>query len=559
MPIHGFPKYKMQKDGDPATSCFTRCPTRQRILLLLTLVAVVSVYNLSQFFTMVQQKQPAYTYHETNPPPIRTDLRIDSELRGTSVEEQLHILLNESTYDVTVHIPLLEWENKVDPYPKALMQTNWTNELPVKESFVFSNLQRICLSDRDVILRSITSNQIQMENSISHAMVYKNYSNLLSVLKECPAIDIYIPEKTRGNGYCEDAVAYIRGLNTRLLPRWVLHDTFYDPAVGKNLTYFEICPSTGLMFFNHYWDNFTKLATWPKKKPIYLMPNTEMYELTAEHLWQSDVVLTKTVDAYQRTTKWFQQNGNPRNTVVFYTRHTTTNVLALDSKSIDKDFDNVRLLHTPGASWQKNTVEIALCWKRNPSLPLLEIFGPPELLEWEDFADSAWRLSNHSNYKLYTKDLSSREFSKLLARTTFFLCPSRMEGYGHYINQARAAGGVILTTNAPPMNELITSTSGVLVPFGKRRSSVHQLLGGNHNSSNGLKNAPGIEAIVKPSHIREAVYHLLSNTSVAERKMMAQEAKRQYAFDTNFFLYKMEILQAFASQKVANAELSNDY
>lgn len=283
------------------------------------------------------------------------------------------------------------------------------------------------------------------------------------------------------------------------------------------------------------------------------MPNIEMYELNAEHLWRSNVVLAKTVDAYQRITKWYQQNGNPRSTVVFYTRHTTSNIATISRSlvnSIEKDFDNVQITHTPGGSCQKNTHRICSCWERDSSMPSLDIFLDPELLRWEALSRYPWRRTNHSNYKLYTKDLSSRDYSDLLAHSAFFLCPSKMEGYGHYINQARAAGGVIITSNAPPMNELVTSTSGILIPV-LNESSEKQLLGGKYGVLFGLKNAPGIAANVHSSEICEAVTRLVSKTSAKEREMMSQEAKKQYAFDTNFFLHKMKIIQTFAMENIA--------
>lgn len=39
----------------------------------------------------------------------------------------------------------------------------------------------------------------------------------------------------------------------------------------------------------------------------------------------------------------------------------------------------------------------------------------------------------------------------------------RANRYGHYINQARAAGALVATTNGSPMNELIDNASGVLI------------------------------------------------------------------------------------------------
>nr|CCA22003.1 conserved hypothetical protein [Albugo laibachii Nc14] len=536
-------------------SLFARCCNRHRILLLLACITILSVYNLSSFFFITQPKPLSkYPYHSTHPPNIRADLNIDSGVLGAYVQERFYDFLNESTYDVPLHSSLLEWNDTVDYYPETLMETNWSHELHLKESIFFVNLQHRCLIDRGVLIRSVSRSQIEMGSTVSDAMIFRNDSRLVSILKECPAIDVYVPESLRGDGYCEDGLAYLRGLNTRLMPRWVFEDSFYDPAVGKIITYFEMCPSTAVVFLNHYWDGFNKLPTWPKEKPIYLMFNAEMYEITPEHLWLSDVVLTKSLDAYRRTTKWFQQNGNPKGTVVFYTRHTTTDVTTLAaqaSKIIEKDFNEVRIRHAPGGSHQKNTPAIAKCWMEDPSMPLLEIFVPPEMMRWREFARSPWNLLNHSNYKVYPTRLSAKDFGDVLTHSTFFLCPSAMEGYGHYINQARAAGGVVLTTNAPPMNELVTSSSGFLVSIERRKSDPKQLLGGAYEAPDGLKNSPGIGALVKWENICEAVSRLISDTTPKEREMMSLKVKRQYAFDTNFFLYKMRVLEAFAWDKLA--------
>lgn len=123
------------------------------------------------------------------------------------------------------------------------------------------------------------------------------------------------------------------------------------------------------------------LPRWPENKPIYLMPNIEMVELTPEHYWRVDVVLCKTKVCYDRVTRWFEEEGNPRNAQVFYTKHTSSDQAQFARKRLaddsvaPKDFSDVRFIHTAGTSIWKGTKQLLDCWTSTPGLPPLDLYA----------------------------------------------------------------------------------------------------------------------------------------------------------------------------------------
>jgi glycosyltransferase involved in cell wall biosynthesis len=71
------------------------------------------------------------------------------------------------------------------------------------------------------------------------------------------------------------------------------------------------------------------------------------------------------------------------------------------------------------------------------------------------------------NFKWINERLSLDEMSSLLQNKGVHVCPSLAEGFGHYLNEARASGALVITTDMPPMNELVRPEAGVLVPCSK--------------------------------------------------------------------------------------------
>lgn len=140
-------------------------------------------------------------------------------------------------------------------------------------------------------------------------------------------------------------------------------------------------------------------------------------------------------------------------------------------------------------------------------------------------------------------------FSKLTAEAAFVVNPSYSEGYGHIINQARASGSVVVTTDVPPLNELITANeTGVLIPVHRQKHPM-VMLGGKYRGPHGLEGVEGMVASFESSEVCSTVKRLVQSTTPAERAAMGFNARRQYHADTKYFASAMEELRKFAKKK----------
>jgi len=190
-------------------------------------------------------------------------------------------------------------------------------------------------------------------------------------------------------------------------------------------------------------------------------------------------------------------------------------------------------------SGHKGTRAIIECWANRPDFPRLDLYtmdggAIDRYNELFHFVKE-----NSRNLKLHHGvDINPAAFGKLVAEASFILCPSNMEGFGHYINQARAAGALVLSTDAPPMNELIDNTSGVLVRIDGISNGGKQLLGADFTGSHGLENAPYLQYRVHGAYICEGVDKILALTPY-ERKHRAINGHKRYLEQLKFFRRKM--------------------
>ena len=109
-----------------------------------------------------------------------------------------------------------------------------------------------------------------------------------------------------------------------------------------------------------------------------------------------------------------------------------------------------RFLHLAGNSQLKNTDVILRAWKKLPYR--LTVVSP-------HFHREAAKL----RYVRAYDRVSEEKLRQLMNSRQFHLCPSKYEGFGHYIHEALGVGAVVVTCDAPPMNEL-SLPKDLLVP-----------------------------------------------------------------------------------------------
>lgn len=141
-------------------------------------------------------------------------------------------------------------------------------------------------------------------------------------------------------------------------------------------------------------------------------------------------------------------------------------------KKIDTEKVYSLILHSAGQHHWKQTDVVVKTWKKYSDLPRIIITCTDQCYQ------NITKLLNNNipkNMILYNKLLNEKDFVQFKNEIGIHLCPSIVEGYGHYINEARKLKSLVITTNYAPMNELINTNSGVLIDcksFGKKKNGA---------------------------------------------------------------------------------------
>lgn len=114
--------------------------------------------------------------------------------------------------------------------------------------------------------------------------------------------------------------------------------------------------------------------------------------------------------------------------------------------------------HLAGRSSNKGTDTLLATWRKHPGWPRLTVLQSPRV------ARAPVQAANIVHRVDYIPDT---ELRRIQNAHRFHLCPSETEGFGHYLVEAMGMGAVVVTLDAPPMNEMVTPERGTLVPISR--------------------------------------------------------------------------------------------
>jgi hypothetical protein len=140
-----------------------------------------------------------------------------------------------------------------------------------------------------------------------------------------------------------------------------------------------------------------------------------------------------------------------------------------------QDFN--RAIHVAGQSGSKRTNRVLETWLAHPEFPPITVVcncalgggaAKPGLAKTccktkhlDKFDQAA--LAAAKNIDVRAEFVPTGELSRLQMQAGIHICPSSTEGFGHYINEARGIGRLVVVPDAPPMNELVSRRDGILI------------------------------------------------------------------------------------------------
>ena len=251
-------------------------------------------------------------------------------------------------------------------------------------------------------------------------------------LDTCYPLEISTSQGGRSMGHCSDFILFVYYSGARLNPQ-------YNEAIHAEKV--KRCPNSTFLHGEYpLWIQFESGAR------NFWMPNIEQVSIKQEKfISKTSKFLAKTQKTFTILKKYLEEKD--LNIPIVRTFHSTPDPLYQLEIPGKRNFG--RFFHANGHSGLKSTIELIECWKNHPDFPLLTIIGKNEVVELPNIR--------------YHYFLNISELRRTQWENGIHICPSVREGFGHYINEARGMGAMLITTDFGPMNEFLNNNSGVLV------------------------------------------------------------------------------------------------
>ena len=208
---------------------------------------------------------------------------------------------------------------------------------------------------------------------------------------------------------------------------------------------FRTYPDPTVLCTIHLQRIHTRFVAGPHEN--WLFPNPEWYQpVRIPYLAMMDRVLCKTHDA--------EKSFRPLSDNVTYTGF--SGLLPEPGGGGRKDFR--RFLHVAGNNRKKGTDSVVRAWNNHPEWPTLDLV----------IEDRARLPFVPENVRVHER-ISDETLDELRDECGIAVAPSEAEGFGHVLLDAMACGQIVVTVDAPPMNELVDRDRGFLVGWSRSR------------------------------------------------------------------------------------------
>jgi glycosyltransferase involved in cell wall biosynthesis len=265
----------------------------------------------------------------------------------------------------------------------------------------------------------------------------------------------------------------------------------------------------------------TWLQAWWRRQPLY---DANIFLERVHPRWFSYARNHYLIPNQERFPKRHLRLLKKINTVLCKTQHAQdvfahcgvrthlTHFTSTDCSQAQTSMDYGKFFHLAGKSTLKGTQDLLALWSVHPHWPQLTVV--------QHAANAPKQVPK--NVRLLSHFLSQAELRHLQNSHGVHLCPSQSEGWGHYINEAMSCKALVVTTDAPPMNELVTADRGMVVAY--ERSEPRHLGSNFYFSADALTH--GIERLQAMSH--------------SEKQVLGVRAREWYLFNHSRFVHALQ-------------------